>query len=299
MGQQIPLDSAVRADDPKRDAMRDDGTHEVAPDLAYRRLAIVNVVFFGRPRAADREWVLIDAGIPGTSGLIMSAARERFGANSRPAAIILTHGHFDHVGGLEELCERWQVPVYAHALERPYLDGSASYPPPDPSVGGGLVSRLSPLFPRGPINVGSWLRTLPDDGSVPAMPGWRWLHTPGHSPGQVALWRENDRTLIAGDAFITTCQESAYSVTVQEPEMHGPPMYFTVDWQKARTSVEMLAKLDPELVIPGHGRAMRGPEMRASLRELAHRFDSIALPGRGKYLKKPALAEDGSAYEKL
>jgi hypothetical protein len=39
MGQQIPLDPALRADDPKRDDSRDDGTHEVAPDLAYQRLA--------------------------------------------------------------------------------------------------------------------------------------------------------------------------------------------------------------------------------------------------------------------
>jgi glyoxylase-like metal-dependent hydrolase (beta-lactamase superfamily II) len=142
MGRQIPLDPAGRADDARRDDERDDSTHEVAPDLAYRRLAIVNVVFFGIPGAGDRGWVLIDAGVIGTTRLITAAAEKRFGPNSRPAAIIMTHGHFDHVGGLEELSERWEAPVYAHELERPYLDGSASYPPPDPTVGGGLMSAL-------------------------------------------------------------------------------------------------------------------------------------------------------------
>jgi hypothetical protein len=43
----------------------DDGTHVIAPDLAYRRLALVNVVFLGRPGAGDRQWTLIDAGVPG------------------------------------------------------------------------------------------------------------------------------------------------------------------------------------------------------------------------------------------
>jgi glyoxylase-like metal-dependent hydrolase (beta-lactamase superfamily II) len=166
MSQQIPLDPRSRADDPKRDAARDDATREVAPDLAYRRLGIVNVAFYGRPGAGDRQWVLIDAGVFGTMRLITGAAEERFGKGARPAAIILTHGHFDHVGVLEDLVELWDAPVYAHDLERPYLDGSASYPPPDPSVGG-LMARLSPLYPRAPVNVSRWLGTLPADGSVP------------------------------------------------------------------------------------------------------------------------------------
>ncbi|KAA0677251.1 MBL fold metallo-hydrolase [Roseomonas genomospecies 6] len=296
MARQIPLDSAGRADDPGRDRARDDGTHEIAPDLAYRRLAIVNVVFVGAPGAGDRQWVLIDAGVMGTAGLIAKAAEERFGPASRPAAIVMTHGHFDHVGALEELADRWEAPVYAHGLEHPYLDGSASYPPPDPSVGGGLMSLMAPLYPRGPVDVKRWLRGLPEDGGVPGMPGWRWLATPGHSPGHVSFWREADRTVIAGDAFITTRQESAYAVAVQDPEMHGPPMYYTTDWEKARESVALLAGLEPELAVTGHGPAMRGAGMRAALHDLARDFDRIAVPEQGKYVRNPARAEDGSAY---
>jgi glyoxylase-like metal-dependent hydrolase (beta-lactamase superfamily II) len=208
----------------------------------------------------------------------------RFGRNARPSAIILTHGHFDHVGSLETLAAEWDVPVYAHKLEHPYLNGEASYPPADPTVGGGLMALLSPLYPTRPVDVSPRLQALPDDHSVPDMPGWPWLHTPGHSPGHVSLWRSADRLLIAGDAFVTTRQESVYSAVTQAAEMHGPPMYFTPDWPSARQSVLNLAALGPDTVVTGHGQAMRGPEMRSALGELAERFDEIAVPKHGQYV---------------
>jgi glyoxylase-like metal-dependent hydrolase (beta-lactamase superfamily II) len=104
------------------------------------------------------------------------------------------------------------------------------------------------------------------------------MHTPGHAPGHVSLWRESDRTIIAGDAFITTGQESAYEILVQRPEMHGPPRYFTPDWQAAHRSVQQLAALNPDLVVTGHGPALQGAEMSRALHQLADEFEAIAMP---------------------
>jgi hypothetical protein len=78
--------------------------------------------------------------------------------------------------------------------------------------------------------------------------------------------------------------------------MHGPPMYFTPDWQGAKASAEKLAALEPELLVTGHGRAMQGPQMRDALRRLAREFDDVAVPKHGRYVKNPARAEDGTAY---
>ncbi|MFL5327654.1 MAG: MBL fold metallo-hydrolase [Gemmataceae bacterium] len=292
----IPIQTSARADDPEVDRSRGDGTHEIRPDVAYQRVAIVNVVFVGARNAGDRGWVLIDAGIPGSAAMIASAAARRYGQTSRPAAIILTHGHFDHVGALKTLSERWETPIYAHILEHPYLDGTSSYPAPDPSVGGGLMAWLSPLYPRGPINVAGRLRAMGLHGEVPFMPGWRWLFTPGHTPGHISFWRESDRTLIAGDAFVTTAQESAYAVATQTPALHGPPAYYTQDWQKSRESVRTLAALEPEVAVTGHGRAMRGPQMRRALHTLANNFDAVATPGQGRYVERPAKVTSGGAY---
>lgn len=274
------------------EVIQGDPVQEVAPDLAYKRLAIVNVAFFGLPKQGE-PWVLIDAGLPKTAHSISHAAEERFGKDVPPAAIVLTHGHFDHVGALEALASRWQVPIYAHPLELPFLEGRAAYPPPDPSVGGGLMARLSGFYPKGPIDVSRWLRPLPEDGSLPAMPGWRWLHTPGHAPGHVSLWREQDRTLIVGDAFVTTKQESAYAVAVQKPELHGPPSYFTPDWVSAQASAETLAALEPETIITGHGPAIQGPAVREALHHLADNFQRLAVPEHGRYVGAPARADEG------
>lgn len=278
MDHQIPLSDHARAD-----LGAHDGIHEVALDVGYQRLMFVNVAFVGPANAGDRGWTLIDAGLTGSAPLIRRAAEARFGSTARPAAIVLTHGHFDHVGALKQLADEWDVPVYAHHRELPYLDGRSSYPPPDQSVGG-LMATLSPLFPRGPIDVREHLYALPDDGSVPGMPGWRWLETPGHSEGHVSFWRARDRMLLSGDAVITTRQESAYAVALQQPEMHGPPQYFTPDWHAAHDSVRRLDALGPEIIVPGHGRAFEGDLMRVALHELAEHFRAVAVPRHGRYV---------------
>lgn len=253
------------------------GVLAFAPDLAYLRLSIVNVVFYGDPATSD-GWVLIDTGLATSRASIINAAKQRFGQNSRPSAIIMTHGHFDHAGSLVALARYWDVPVFAHPLEFPYLNGQMSYPPADPLVGGGLMALLSPLFPRSPVDVEPWLKKLPADETVPFMPGWKWLHTPGHAPGHISLWRQSDRSLISGDAIVTTGQESIYEAVMQTPEMHGPPRYFTPNWDDAERSVKLLAALEPELVMSGHGRPVRGLGMRDRLHELAANFRNIAAP---------------------
>lgn len=266
--------------------------HEVAPDLAYLRTVIVNVYFYGLPMVgsdAEPGWVLIDTGVAGAASSIRDAARSRFG-DTPPACIMLTHGHFDHVGAVAQLAEEWDVPVFAHPLELPYLTGESSYPPLDPTVGGGMMARLAWAYPRGPIDLGPRVHGLPRDRSVPGMPGWRWVHSPGHTEGHISLFRDSDRTLIAGDAFITTDHESAFAVLTERQEIHGPPKYYTQDWRKAAASVRSLALMQPAVVATGHGVPMRGPAMLDALQDLARDFEAAAVPEHGRYVQEPAIA---------
>jgi len=263
----------------------------VADGVAYLRTGIVNVVFVGEPDAGDRGWVLVDAGLPGFAHAIASAAARRFGPGNRPRAIVLTHGHFDHVGTLASLARDWDVPVYAHDLELPYVTGRSPYPPPDPTVGGGLMASLAFLYPRGPIDLGDRVHRLPADGAVPGLPDWRWLPTPGHAPGHVSLFRQSDRTLIAGDAFVTVKQESAFAVLSQRAEVHGPPAYYTPDWEAARRSVGELAALSPRVTVTGHGLPMEGQALRDGLATLSRNFGRLAVPAHGRYVGHPATTD--------
>lgn len=265
---------------------------EIVPDLAYLRTAIVNLFFWGPRDAGDRGWVLVDTGLYGSGPRIVQAAEERFGKGARPRAIILTHGHFDHRGSIHELVEMWDCVVYAHPLEMPYLTGDSAYPPPDPTVPGGAMARMSFMYPRKPIDLGGRVRPLPADGTVPGMPGWRWIHTPGHTAGHVALFRDGDRTLIAGDAFVTTRQEALTYVLEQTPEVNGPPAYYTPDWLSAERSVKLLAALEPEIAATGHGIPLGGPQLRDELRALAADFRARAVPAHGRYVDQPAVMDE-------
>jgi glyoxylase-like metal-dependent hydrolase (beta-lactamase superfamily II) len=256
--------------------------HEVRRNIFYYTNQIVNIVFVGAGESGG--WVLIDAGMPGSSSKIIEEAAHLFPLKSKPEAIILTHGHFDHVGGIVALIEKWQVPVYAHPLEFPYLTGMKDYPEPDATVEGGLLAKLAFIYPHKATNIKEGLLPLPENGSVPALPGWRWIHTPGHSPGHVSFFRDSDKTLIAGDAFITVRQDSMYKVLIQSKEVNGPPRYFTTDWEAAFDSVKKLQELQPEVVVTGHGKAMEGNELREGLKNLVENFNELAVPDHGKYV---------------
>ena len=251
----------------------------IAPGVHGLRITFVNVFGIEQP---DGNWTLIDAAIPFSSSNIRRWAEKTF--NRPPLAILLTHGHFDHVSAAKELADEWSIDVLAHRLEFPYLTGEREYPAPNAGAGGGAMSLMSPILPRGPVDLSNRLVEYPGEGvAIPYLEGWRLIHTPGHTPGHVSLWREHDRTLLPGDAFCTTKPESFFEASIaQKPELHGPPAYFTSDWDAARASVQKLSALRPAIVAPGHGKPLSGPGVAQALERLAARFDEIAVPDNRK-----------------
>jgi glyoxylase-like metal-dependent hydrolase (beta-lactamase superfamily II) len=267
----------------------------VAPGVWGRKDVFVN--FYMVQNLNDDSWVLIDAGLKWSAPKIKEMADYLFAENSKPSSIILTHGHFDHVGSVDKLADEWGIPVYAHHLEIPYLTGQSDYPPPDPTVGGGLMATMAFLYPNSPINIWRHIKVLPADGRIPAMPEWKYLYTPGHAPGHISLYRESDGVLLAGDAFVTTQQESALSVMMQSKIMSGPPKYFTCDWDAAEKSVRALVKLNPKTAATGHGKPMRGKELFEALQSLVKNFYQKSIPEDGRYIPYPAITDsNGVVY---
>jgi glyoxylase-like metal-dependent hydrolase (beta-lactamase superfamily II) len=258
-----------------RDVVRLDS---FAPGARGLRILLVNAYGVSAPNG----WVLIDAGLPMSDGRIRRWAEAHFGSQ-KPSAILLTHGHFDHVGAFPQILDAWDVPVFAHQLELPYLRWQKKYPAPDLTAGGGLMSLLSPFYPRGPINLGDRVQPLPLNGTVPELEDWKWIHTPGHTEGHVSFFRDSDRTLLLGDAFCTTKQESLSSIATQKAELQGPPAYYTSDWDAAKGSVEILANLKPLCVAAGDGLPMSGAEVAPALDELAKNFDELARPKKTRW----------------
>jgi glyoxylase-like metal-dependent hydrolase (beta-lactamase superfamily II) len=89
------------------------------------------------------------------------------------------------------------------------------------------------------------------------------LAFPGHTPGMIGLWRESDRTVLCADTLRTV---NIYTGLPQVGEM---PAQFTCDMAESRRSIRKLAALEARVVCPGHGRALRGDEAVAKVRDLA------------------------------
>lgn len=238
------------------------------------------------------RWVMVDAGLPGFKGLIKRHA-SRYCQGLRPDAIILTHGHFDHVGNALELAREWDVPIYCHRLEVPYLTGKSDYPPQDPTIGG-AIAFLSRGFPHSGSDFRERLEVLPADGSVPGLPEWTWVHTPGHTAGHISLFRERDRALISGDAVVSMDLDSWSTQLTHRRHLSRPPAPLTTDWQAARESLRTLAGLDPLLLFTGHGAPLYGTRVPTELARLAQ---DLEVPANGRYGYRPALTDESGVVD--
>ncbi len=256
----------------------------IAPDVGWLPVSFVNVYFLGRPGGS---WVLVDAGLPGRAKQIFDAAEARFGVGSRPEAIILTHGHFDHAGSAAELSRRWEAPIYAHPLELPYLTGQSSYPPPDPTVGG-AIAFLSRFMPSSPYDFAEAIHPL-ERSPLPGMPQWEWLATPGHSPGHISLFRSTDRVLLAGDAVATMNMDSWPGLVFGKQVLARAGAPFNTDWDATRASVKAMAELRPNVIGCGHGIPISDPDLPARMARFATRFRA---PRHGRYVRQAARADE-------
>lgn len=262
---------------------------EFAPGVARLPIFFVNVYFVG---AQNGDWVLVDTGLPGFAQKIKDAAQEHYGSTP-PRAIILTHGHFDHASNARELAEFWNVSIYAHRLEIPFVNGHSNYPPRDPTIGG-AIAFLSRFMPSRGLDLGPQLRAFDADDNIeiPELPNWKILFTPGHAPGHVALWNEGASTLLAGDAFASEDMDAWTGMLTMQQKLSRSGAPFNCDWSATRDSVKKLAALRPKAVGCGHGHPISAADNSLLADDLQIFADEFPMPDHGRYADRPAQTDE-------
>jgi glyoxylase-like metal-dependent hydrolase (beta-lactamase superfamily II) len=195
------------------------------------------------------EVTIIDAGLPGYHRDIPRelAAMGRAVADVR--ALLLTHGHTDHIGFAERLRREQRVPVSVHEADAALARGEV----PNPAKGFG-PTKLRPLLGFlwfGALHGGLRTPKLREvatfgDGATLDVPGSpRVILTPGHTPGSAVLHVASLDVLFVGDALAT------YAVTTGA---RGPQVApFTADAAQAVASLARLEDVSAGLLLPGHG----------------------------------------------
>lgn len=218
---------------------------EIAPGLHRLGTELVNWYLLEQ----DGEFVVFDAGYPGYYDQLDRALAARGRRPSDVSAVLLTHGDPDHIGFAERL-RRDGVPVYLHAADialarlkskkteerlMPNLRSRAFRRTLRHALASGMPRRLRES-------------TSIQDGDVLDVPGRpRVLHVPGHSEGSCAFYLGDRRVVIAGDSF---CMLSPVTGEIG-PQVMPPALNCSTS--TARQSLERLAELETELVLPGHG----------------------------------------------
>ncbi|MDO5713194.1 MAG: MBL fold metallo-hydrolase [Tissierellia bacterium] len=163
--------------------------------------------------------IIIDPGAEGTK--IFNALEEY---QIEPESVILTHSHGDHVGALGEVLEKYNIPVYIHKDEEPFLKNA----------------RLNLTGAMGVnLEVPSKLKLLEDNDEIEFHGHTiKVIHTPGHTPGGISLYV--DQLLFSGDTL--------FYGSIGRTDFPGG------DYNQIIESIVKLVKLpDDVIVLSGHG----------------------------------------------
>jgi glyoxylase-like metal-dependent hydrolase (beta-lactamase superfamily II) len=186
--------------------------------------------------------VAFDAGVRGAGPEILAAAG---GSIDR---IVLSHAHADHRGAAAEL----DAPIFCHPDEV----GDAEAPWPQAYLDFSMIANervrealpaLNEAWDGGPVTISG---TVAEGDDVA---GFTVLHAPGHAPGEIVLFRPEDRLLLAGDVIYTQDLE-----TMSPSPARVPHPFANWDTEQARASIRKLAALAPSSVWAGHGANVTG-----------------------------------------
>ncbi len=191
---------------------------------------------------------LVDTGMPGSEDKILAYIEDLGRSADDLFRIVITHHHLDHVGSLAALKARTSAQVLAHPGDAGLISGEQSPPPASSPFMRFLFWLVTPLMPAPePVPVDLAVR----DGSRLDMGDplgdATVVHVPGHTRGSIALHLPSEQLLICGD-----------TIGHRRGRLGPPPKPFTEDMDQALASMRLMARLEFDILCPGHGAPLTG-----------------------------------------
>jgi glyoxylase-like metal-dependent hydrolase (beta-lactamase superfamily II) len=197
---------------------------------------------------------LVDAGMQANGKRTLDFITKLKREPSAVKTIVITHCHVDHVRGLAALKAATGAKVAVHEADADFVSGKARYPAPGGAMGLAFKA-LSPMFKTTPVEPDLRLKEGDVVGRLAV------LHTPGHTPGSIALLDRQSKVLFVGD-----------TARFLKGKLEGPPPRFTPRMDQAKASIERLAGLDFEVMLSGHGEPLKSTDAPRMLGDLSKRL---------------------------